>query len=91
MLQITSSQRSRGSVSDVEEQEPDSLPGSQTGSTSKAPPSKKTKKSALEVGEYLKEYLQRHDDEAQDVRAEVNILSLWKILEQPPLHAILIH
>ena len=77
MLQITSSQRSRGSVSEaeVEEQEPDSLPSSQAGS-SKAPPSKKTKKSPLQVGEYLKEYLQRQDKEAQDVRAEVNILSL---------------
>ena len=71
------------------------MAGSQTASsmasTSKAPPSKKTKKSPQEVGELLKEYLKRQDDDTQDVRAEVNILSLWKILEQPPLHAILIH
>ena len=71
------------------------MAGSQTASsmasTSKAPPSKKTKKSPHELGEFLKDYFKRHDDEAQEARSEVNILSLLKILEQPPLHAILIH
>ncbi len=93
MLQITSSQRSRGSVSDPEEEEEGDLPSSQPG-TSKAPPSKKTKKSggsSMAVADTLREYLQRQDMEAQEVRAEVNILSFCKILEEHPLHAIVIH
>ncbi len=92
MLQVlTLSQTSGRSRSDEEDdptQEEPSVAGS-SHSSSKAPPTKKKKSTA--VADTLRQYLTERDEEAQEVRSEVNILSFSLKLHEHPLHAIAIH
>ena len=83
-------------VSDEEEEQEQvdpSVPGTSTAIThsSKAPPTKKKKSTVTGVADTLREYLQERDHEAQEVRAEVNILSFGLKLHEHPLHGIAIH
>ena len=76
-------------MSEPEEEQEWDVP-SQPGSR-KAPPSKKKKSAGSGVADTLREYLQQQDQEAQEVRAEVNILSFCIKLHEHPLHTIVIH